>query len=433
MKLLNQSLKYLSISILAIVTIWSVVFYVNMLNEIKSSVDEGLENYKRIILQNVQIDSSILGNQYFDNRFFTVHKIEKEQALAFKDQYVDTEIFMQDFDDEEPEMEPVRMLITTFEFKGQYYELKVANSMVEEDDLIQELFWDVMWLYIILITSIVFINNLVLKRLWKPFYSFLSQLKNYRLGGTQEIPETKSKIKEFKDLQQAVNTLLQQNISAFEQQKEFIGNASHELQTPLAIIVNKLELLMETGELKEEQAINIAEVFQIIERLIRLNKSLLLLSKIDNKQFFDNQQVSVNTIVRETIHEFEEITAFKKVTISVSEIEELPILIDATLANIIISNLLKNALFHNFENGKVEISITNTSLKICNTGKNQGLNQEKVFIRFQKSESETSGTGLGLAIVKAVADLYNFPIFYEFKEEMHCFTIQFPKSSFTSI
>ncbi|MGE0931362.1 sensor histidine kinase [Peijinzhouia sedimentorum] len=428
MKLHNQSLKYLSISILAIVTIWAAVFYVNMLGEIKSSIDEGLENYKRLIIQNAKMDSSILTKNYFDESFFSISSIEKQMAFAIKDRYQDTIIYMQDADDQAPEPEPVRMLTTAFEINGHYYMLKVANSMVEEDDLINELFWDVIWLYLILILGIVLTNNLVLKKLWRPFYHYLNQLKSYRLGSSEKLPEASSKTKEFTDLQVAVSTLLQHSITTFNLQKEFIGNASHELQTPLAMISNKLELLLENNDLSTKHAEKIAEIFLIVQRLIRLNKSLLLLSKIDNKQYFNQQQVSIDSIVHQVLHEIEDIATHNNIKISVSQASSLDVLIDPTLAHIVVSNLLKNAIVHNIENGTVEINFSIDSLSICNTGKDQGLDSQKAFLRFQKSGSETSGTGLGLAIVKAIVDLYEYPISYQYSNGIHCFTVRFVKS-----
>ena len=429
MKLLNQSLKHLSLSILAIVTIWAVIFYFNMLHEIKSSIDEGLENSKRLIIKNAEIDSSILEKKQFDESFFTVRKITKQEAFAIKDSYFDTILYMQDNDDQSPEAEPVRILTTAFEISGNYYELKVANSMVEEDDLVKELLLDVIWLYVILIFGIVFINNLVLRKLWKPFYDFLNQLRNYRLGNTNQLPKVQTNTKEFTDLNTAVNTLLQHSISTFENQKDFIGNASHELQTPLAIVTNKIELLLENEDLKEEQALNIVEIYQIIQRLIRVNKSLLLLSKIDNKQFFDNQNLSVNTIVHQSISELDEFISFKNIDVEVVENTEEFLQIDAVLANVIIGNLIKNAIFHNVENGKIKIEISNSELIVSNTGKLQALEERELFTRFQKSNSEASGTGLGLAIVKAITELYDYAIAYTFKNQMHCFEIKFTQNN----
>lgn len=425
MKLLNQSIKYVSFSILAIVTFWAGIFYFNMLNEIKSSIDEGLENYKRIIIQNSQQDTTLLSKNYFDESFFTIQRIEKEKALSVKDRYLDTVLYMQDADDDKPEAEPVRMLITAFELNGKFYELKVANSMVEEDDLIKELLNDTIWLYISLIVGIVFINNFVLKKLWKPFYDFLSQLKKYRLGITQSLPKVKTKTKEFTDLQNAVNALLKHTTETYEQQKQFIGNASHELQTPLAIATNKLELLIEKGNLQNNQAEDIAEVMSIIERLVRINKSLLLLTKIENKQFLDNHTVSINEVVQKNINDLEDISSFKDVKIHLKEEAQLLVKMDASLANVIISNLLRNAVFHNNTNGSVVVEITEKNIKISNTSSNLKLDEKLIFIRFYKPGNKSMGTGLGLAIIKAISDLYSFKISYSYNNSMHLFQISF--------
>lgn len=425
MKLQNQSIKYFLISFLIIVTAWSIVFYFNMLNEIKSSIDEGLENHKRLIIQNTKKDTSSITKKHFDESLFTIHKIKKEEAFSVKDQYIDTEIYMQDADDKTPELEPVRMLITAFEMDGQYYQLKVANSMVEEDDLIDELLWDVVWLYIILIVGIIVINNFVLKTLWKPFYEFLSQLKKYRLGQTEEFPQTNSNTKEFQDLQKVVNTLLKENLETFEQQKQFIGNASHELQTPLAIASNKLELLLENKNLGNTEAENVVEIFTIIQRMIRLNKSLLLLTKIENKQFLNNKTISVNEIVHQCLEDLEDTISYKNIKINTVEKTGLSTEMDASLANIMISNLIRNAVFHTNKNENIEIDITQNTFTISNSGQNKKLDEKQIFSRFYKSENETKGIGLGLAIVKAIADLYDYSIFYKYENNTHYFSINF--------
>ncbi len=425
MKLLNKSLNSLSVSLFFIIGLWSIVFYFNMLREIKESVDEGLENYKRQIIYQAQKDTTILAKSNFDESFFTVHEITQTQALSFRDRYIDTLMYMQDADDERPELEPVRMLTTAFENNGHYHELSIINSMVEEDDLIKELLLDAAWLYLILIVSITIINNFVLQRLWQPFYTFLNQLKNYRLGSSKSLPEVKGKIKEFTDLHNAVSTLLHHSIETYEQQKQFIGNASHELQTPLAITINKLELLIEKGNLQNEQAESITEIMNIVERLVRLNKSLLLLTKIENKQFLDNSTILLNKVIRQVIGDLEEIAAFKEIKISVTETAELFIQMDTSLANIIISNLLKNAIFHNVSNGAVNIDISENTVKISNTGFTDSLNEQKIFTRFYKSENNTNGTGLGLAIIKAICDVYNYSVSYRFESNLHCFELRF--------
>lgn len=425
MKLLNKSILHLMTYLLLIVSLWSVIFYFNMLDEIKGSVDEELENYKRQIVFKAEKDSTILQQKTFDEGFFSVNKISEEEALSFKDTYEDTEIYAQDADDEAQELEPVRILTTVFEQNGNFYQLKIFNNMVEEDDLVKELLWDAAGLYVLLIFSILMINNIVLQRLWKPFYELLDELKNYRLGISKKLPNVETKTKEFSDLQDAVTTLLQYSEKSYEQQKEFIGNASHELQTPLAIAISKLELLIEKENFTENQAEKIAEIMEIIERLVRLNKSLLLLTKIENKQFFDNQEIKVNSIVEKNIEDLSDIAEFKEVEIVFSENSELLVKADAALINIIVSNLLRNAIFHNIKSGKVEVKIDAKKLSVLNTGTDHSLSHEKIFTRFQKSEQHQSGSGLGLAIVKAIAELYDFSVSYDFKNGMHEFSVNF--------
>ncbi|MFC7346978.1 sensor histidine kinase [Chryseobacterium zhengzhouense] len=425
MKLLNKSILHLMGYLLLIVSFWSAIFYFNMLDEIKDSVDEELENYKRQIVFKAEKDPTILQQKTFDEGFFSVNPISKKDALNFKDTYEDTEIYAQDADDEAPELEPVRILTTVFEQNGNFYELKIFNNMVEEDDLVKELLWDAAGLYVLLIFSILILNNLVLQRLWKPFYELLHELKNYRLGISKSFPKVETKTKEFSDLQDAVTTLLQYSEKSYEQQKEFIGNASHELQTPLAIAINKLELLIEKENFTENQAEKIAEIMEIIERLVRLNKSLLLLTKIENKQFFDNQEIKVNDIVRKNIDDLQDIAEFKQVEIHFTENNELSVNADGALMNIVVSNLLRNAIFHNVKEGKVEVVIDSKKLSVLNTGADKSLNQDKIFTRFQKSEEHQSGSGLGLAIVKAIAELYDFSVSYNFKNGMHEFSVNF--------
>lgn len=297
--------------------------------------------------------------------------------------------------------------------------------MVEEDDLVKELVYDTVCLYIILLLIIILINNFVLQRLWKPFYSLLNQLKNYRIGNSKMLPKIKTDTKEFADLQHAVNILLHHTIETYEQQKSFIANAAHELQTPLAIVLNKLELLVEKESLKDNQAESIANVMHTIERLVRLNKSLLLLTKIENKQFLNNQNNSLNKAVNEILIDLNEIAEYKNIKFVFTETSNENLKIDSSLLNILLANLLRNAIFPNVENGTVNITISKNTLKISNTGTAKAINDKKIFLRFYKSDNSTNGSGLGLAIVKAICDLYGFSIYYRFENSLHFFEINF--------
>lgn len=410
MNLLNHTLKYLAIALLGILSVWAVLFYINMLDEVYDSLDDGLDNYKMLIIDKVREDPATLSRTTFGEGNYEIFEISKQDERKIKDTYQDTLMYMQN----EKDLEPVRMLSTAFHQKGKYYELKIISSMVEEDDLIEDLFFALIWLYVALLASILLVNNLLLKKIWRPFYDLLEQLKRFRLGREQSFKPVETNVKEFKVLNETVGALVNHAVDIYSSQKQFIENASHELQTPIAISMNKLELLAERNNLPDSDMETVGQVIQTLERLTRLNKSLLLLSKIENRQFSDTENVSVNQIVKELAEEFADFAEFKDVTLVVEEKADLSVLVNKDLAAILISNLLKNAIVHNTSPGKVNIEINPDSFKITNSAKGAALDPEKMFHRFHKDSEDKNNTGLGLAIVKAIISYYGFNIQYRF-------------------
>lgn len=426
MKLLNQSISLISVSIFVIIGIWAVVFYFHMIGEIKESVDEGLNNYRKQIVYQAHQDTVLLRQVNFNEGYYAIEQISKTAAFKIKDRYSDTLMPIQKGKTDLSNLESFRMLTTAFEDDKRYYKLRLISPMVEKDELIEQLFKTTIWLYAALIVSILFINNYVLRRVWQPFYHFLGQLKNYQIGSKEKFPRVKTKTKEFNDLQKATHSLLKQNLINFEQQKEFIGNASHELQTPLAIAINKLELLIEKENLTNEQATEVGEVIGIIERLIRLNKSLLLLTKIKNQQFTGSEMISVNSLVKNGLEEMSEIAAYRRISIQLKEEGNLQLTMDPSLAEILFHNLLRNAIYHNQNPGKVEILISKNTFRISNSGQ-LALDASTIFQRFQKASPSSESTGLGLSIVKAICEIYDFSLDYLFRNQKHQFILRLKK------
>lgn len=421
MKLLNRSLIYLSFAFFFIIGIWSVIFYINLKDEIRDSIDDGLENNKLLLIQKAKTDSTLLRQTEFGGYNFEIHPISKEKALGVKEVYKDTLMYRLNEDD----LEPVRILHSAFQHENNFYSIKVISSLVEEDDLLEDSFWSVVWLFLILVGSIIIINNVILRKVWNPFYDILDRLKTYRLDKDKTSIDIPTKTTEFLELQKASNALIRHSQEAYSSQKQFTENASHELQTPLAIIINKLELLLESENLKDEDAQTIAEVINRVERLTQLNKSLLLLAKIENKQFPNQSLLSINELGRESIANLEDFAEYKEIQISIEEEENLNVTIDPSLASILVSNLVKNAIFHNRKGGEINLKFSKDKFEICNSGDNLPLLEENIFIRFQKNTSKSQGTGLGLAVCKAICDFYGLGISYEFKENNHCFTVNF--------
>ncbi|WP_048919624.1 sensor histidine kinase [Rufibacter radiotolerans] len=422
MKLLNHATAYFAGLLLLVITLWAGLFYVNMLDEIYDSMDDGLENQKILVMQQALKDSTVLAQKEFDAGYYKVQEISARQALKATDLYQDTLMYMQN----EKDFEPVRMLTTVFQRQGKYYQLRLITSMVEEDDLIEDLLYSLLWLYIGLIATLLLLNNLLLKRIWRPFNNLVRHLRTFKLEDAKPLPLQKTSIEEFQLLNQTVDKLLQKNVATYQSQKSFIENASHELQTPLAISLNKLELLAETQPLQENQLLKIGDVMENLERLTRLNKSLLLLSKIENQQFVQEEEVALPEIIQKAVSDFSDQIAFKQISLELQLSEGVTRKMNPDLALVLVMNLLKNALVHNVPGGFIQVDLTSQALSIKNSGPAAPLDASKIFTRFYKDANATASTGLGLAIVQAICAHYGFKIQYTYQQG-HLFTISFPK------
>jgi len=221
-----------------------------------------------------------------------------------------------------------------------------------------------------------------------------------------------------------VSNLLQANIDAYNSQKQFIENAAHELQTPLAISINQLEALAETGSLSEEGAGLLASALDNLERLTRLNKSLLLLSRIENKQFAEAAEVNINNLVKKLSADFSDQLTYSEISLHLIEEEQLVVRMNPDLGTILLTNLVKNAIVHNCPGGVIHMMITKNAFSIENTGRDEPLEVATLFQRFSQEKRSQHSTGLGLAIVKAITTLFGLTITYSFNGS-HKFVVVF--------
>ncbi len=420
MKVLNYATTYFAIILLVLIPIWAGIFYYAMLDEIYDSIDDGLDNQKGLIIQKVETDSTILRKSSFEEGDYSITETSFQSARDARDVYVDTMMYMQN----EQSFEPVRLLRTSFQHNGRYYHMQVITSMVEEDDLTAELFYALLWLYLGLVATILILNNFLLKKIWSPFYHLLKQLKKFKLEKPLDLQVKKTKIDEFRLLYETVQKMLKGNIDSYNSQKHFIENAAHELQTPLAISINKLEALAESSHLSENDLKLLASALDNLERLTHLNKSLLLLSRIENRQFASEEEININQLAKKLAEDFSDQLSYREIQLNMEEQGTLNVKINPTLGAVLITNLFKNAIIHNHPKGFIDVIITNTSIQVANTGRDEALNEQNLFTRFNKSDHSDSSTGLGLAIVKAIADLYSYKISYRF-DKRHIISIFF--------
>ncbi len=422
MKLLNHTSKYLLLLLLPLITIWAVIFYYAMLDEIYDSLDDGLENQKILILEHVDSAGLLRENDDFKKGNYTVIKIDSVQFKSFKESYRDTMLYMLN----ENDYEPVRVYESTFEQNDAYFKIKIITSMIEEDDLKENLAIYLIALYFLMLISIILLNNFLLRKIWQPFYSLMAQLKHFQIEKDSTIETTVTNIEEFDLLNSTVIKLTEKSKKSYIEQKHFIENASHELQTPLAISINKLELFLENNELNDVQMKDMGSVLDNLGRLKRLNKSLLLLSKIENQEFVLEEEVNFNELIQEAILDFEDLLEHREITVELSE-NDIPLKhrMNKDLAMILLTNLLKNAIIHGEKRQVVQIDFQKGSLSFSNLGADKALDEIQLFSRFKKLNNDKRSTGLGLAIAKAITEKYQLELSYQFNGK-HLFTLSFP-------
>lgn len=419
MKLLNYTTTYFAVILIFLLALWALIFYFEILDEIYDSMDDGLDNQKMLVIRKAQQDSGVLDKSAFEDGNYIITPTTSTLGRGFTDAYRDTLMFMEN----EADYEPVRLLESVFQKDGDFYKIKVITSMVEEDDLRKELFFSLLWLYLGLILTIILLNNFFQQKVWQPFYKLLRRLENFSIEKDREIKYEETKIDEFRLLNERVDRLLKKSVESYQSQKEFIQNASHELQTPLAISINKLELMAENADLPEDQMEELGTVLQSLDRLTRLNRSLLLLSRIENRQYIEQEDIDWNELLKQNIALFDDLAAHREVKIFLSEEGKLSYPGNKDLAGILLANLLKNAIFHSPSKSEVFVQISSKGIEFRNPGK-VALEKEKIFSRFKGAEKANS-TGLGLAIAKAIADKMNLNLRYNFYDEAHIFIIRF--------
>ena len=418
MKLFYRVLINLLIGIFVILLGWAVVFYMGMMEEINDEVDDSLEDYTELIIKRSlagkQLPSNDSGsnNQYFlkevDRTYFLSH-----DAISYRDSMV--------YIEEKGESEPARILTTLFKDREErYFEISVYTPTIEKKDLREAIFYLLIGLFTTLLIAILLINIWVFHRIMKPFYRLLEWLDNFRLDKKNEPLDNPTNTTEFRKLNVAVNRFAVHSEEIFEQQKQFIGNASHEIQTPIAVCQNRLEMLMEDETLTEQQMGEIVKTYQTLEYVSKLNKSLLLLSKIDNSQFAETKEISLNEVLHRYSDDYREVYHYRGITLDIQEKATFRVQMNETLAVVLVTNLLKNAFVHNIDKGVIRIEITSASIRFGNTGISEPLDEKRIFERFYQGGKKKEGsTGLGLAIVHAICRQCRLQVRYRFLDGMH--------------
>ena len=416
MKLLSYTYRKLALLLFLLMAVWGVLFYYAIIDEVVDETDDTLENYGEILMESALHDPSILETEGSLMSFYKFTPISEEEGRHYRQVFYDATVYIE-LEDED---EPVRVMCTAFRMPdGQYYELKLMISILERDDMVEAMLWYLGALFLLFLICTSIGIQLVLKGVFRPLHRLLDWLHCIQPG--KEVPplDNPTKIREFRQLSDAALDMGNRSYKAYEEQKQFIENASHELQTPLAIVRGKVELLAESEGMTEQQMEQLDEIYATLGRAVKLNKSLLLLSRIENGQYTEMEDVSVDEILDELLPDLMDIYEHKQVRL-IRKREEQPFIIrcNHSLAQILVSNLVKNSLLHNREGGELQVLTTPTSLVIKNTG-DVPLDGEKLFRRFYHGmDGKKDSTGLGLAIARSIALSSSLKLTYEWQDGM---------------
>lgn len=411
----------LSLGVIVVLTAWAALFYVAMVDEINDEVDDALEDYSELIITRSLAGKKLPSKDSGSNNQYYLREVDEAYAMSHEHIcYVDSMVYI----DEKNETEPARILTTIFrDGKGRYHELVVSIPTIEKKDLKEAIFHLVLILYAALLLAIILINVWVFRKSMKPLYVLLHWLEDNRLGRKRAELCNPTNVTEFCQLNDAVNAYATHSEEVFEQQKQFIGNASHETQTPLAICQNRIELLMEDESLKESHIEELAKTLQTLEHVTRLNKSLLLLSKIDNNQFSETALVVMNDVLGRFLDDYKEVYDYRCIEVDVRNDGVFEVDMNDMLATILVTNLLKNAFVHNVDGGSIEIRFCSGAMEFRNTGDGTALDPQRIFERFYQGKKREGSTGLGLAIAHSICLQSGLLISYEYTDGMHCFRV----------
>lgn len=421
MKLLSYTYRKLALLLFLLMAVWGVLFYYAIIDEVVDETDDTLENYGEILMESALHDPSILETEGSLMSFYKFTPISEEEGRHYRQVFYDATVYIE-LEDED---EPVRVMCTAFRMPdGQYYELKLMISILERDDMVEAMLWYLGALFLLFLICTSIGIQLVLKGVFRPLHRLLDWLHCIQPGKEAPPLDNPTKIREFRQLSDAALDMGNRSYKAYEEQKQFIENASHELQTPLAIVRGKVELLAESEGMTEQQMEQLDEIYATLGRAVKLNKSLLLLSRIENGQYTEMEDVSVDEILDELLPDLMDIYEHKQVRL-IRKREEQPFIIrcNHSLAQILVSNLVKNSLLHNREEGELQVLTTPTSLVIKNTG-DVPLDGEKLFRRFYHGmDGKKDSTGLGLAIARSIALSSSLKLTYEWQDGMHTFRL----------
>ena len=367
-------------------------------------------------------DEKLAQSIQFWNEIQPVSKIEFIQQPLLKDSLYT--VMRQNPYSKKEAIDRFRGLKTNIKINDQNYSLVVETNVEETEETVGYIAIVTLLFFLILVVGFWILNRRFSKKLWQPFQDTLQKLKSFQLNSQKKIQFQDTDTIEFAELNATLDKLLQHSITTYRNQKEFTENASHELQTPLAILKNKLDILLQSDDLTERQYHIAEEMNKALIRSSRINKNLLLLAKIENNQFDSSELIRFDTVVLQSMDALQEHFKEKKINVNTDIHSTVEVKGNSGLTEVLINNLLINAIRHTSPEGSIRITLSKSGFEVSNSGE-QPLNPDLLFKRFSRMSADNRGSGLGLSIVQEICKLQGWTVKYSFENNEHTFLVMF--------
>lgn len=411
MKLLHRTTRDFLLATVVILMITGVGLYLYLQKEVADEMDEQLAFQAELITQHLASG---------DTRIYPFAEIRPtNEPVTAGPRFGDTTLY----DIVQKVEEGYHFLDEVREVNGKNYHIRVMTTYIGWDKYYKSIFYILLISIIILAISGVLITYYSNKKLWWPFFLNLQQLKEYSVSDPQPLQLHDSGIREFEELKHTLKDLTDRSRREYMALREFTENASHEIQTPLGIVQSKLDRLSQLA-VTEEMARHIVQARSGVDRLSKMNKNLLLLAKLDNNAFADRSPVQLDQLLLQHLALMADLFSPKQIQLSTA-VSPVLLSADPYLCDILLSNLISNAIRHTDENGKVRIELNGERLVISNSAPPLDFPEEQLFNRFSKSPQNSQSTGLGLAIVQQICVAHHWKIAHEFRFPDHFFIIHF--------
>lgn len=422
MKLATRSLLNLILPLTILFVVWGFGLFFLLGDVVNDEIDDQLEHSSESIIRRTLLGHDIPRHGDGSNNTWYLTDITEDYLYNHPMvEFGDSVIIVISEDDPEP----ARFIRSVFRSSdGKPHLLTVITPSYERDEVMRTILTACLILLLLMLLTIAGIFLWAFWRNTRPLYRILHWLDDYTLGEQTGLLTVDTSITEFKRLGETLNDCFRRIESAYEREGRFIGDISHELNTPLSVCQNRLEMLIDSNTFNETQMLDLMKVQDDLSTLIRLNRTLLFLTRVESNRFIEKADIDIEAKVTHFLDLYSEV--FEPMDIHVTHEVQAPFVVFANdeLITTLVSNLLRNAYIHNVEGGSLHVTISDGSLTVANTGATKPLDSERLFERFYRSDSaRKGGTGLGLSIVRSICEVSNLRADYQYNSGIHTFVI----------